>query len=353
MTLVQSSSPATTVQRAEMAMKLNISDMSTTDKIENNTSYPIISYSVRFPLLLTFEIPSIICYIIVLSHIFSEKSLRSATHNYVVILILISSFIIVSLVIPWEMDYYRQNKVSIESSTFCMIWWFFDLCSFYTCQILVAWASFERHILVFHHHLFDQKWKKICFHYMPPLILIIYMWIFHIYVIFIFPCDSYIDLKNKQCLFPCYLNDSVFGLWESIFHGVFITICIIVFSCSFLIRVYRSKSHLQESINWWKYRRIIFQLISLSSLYLSIIVPLGIIYIIDRINSSKWASETIECLSFFSYFIPLLLPFICLTTLSEIWTKLRRSINRRANRRIQPMPSHTLPNHDFISVTQV
>ncbi len=352
MTLVQSSS-STTVQQAEMTMKLKISDMNTTEKIEDSTSYPIISYSVRFPLLLTFEIPSIICYIIVLSHILTEKSLRSATNNYVLILILISSFIMVSLAIPWQIDHYRRNKISIESPVFCMLWWFVDLCSFYTCQILVAWASFEQHILVFHHHLFDQKWKKICFHYMPPLILIIYMWIFHMYVIFLYPCDSYIDLKNTKCLLPCYLNDSIFGLWESIFHGIVITICIIVFSCSFLIRVYRSKSRLQQSMNWWKYRRIIFQLISLSTLHLSINFPLDIFYIIYRTNPSNRTLETIEFLGFFTYFIPLLLPFICLTSLSEVWTKLRRNINRRANRRIHPMPFCTLPNNDCIAVTQV
>jgi hypothetical protein len=331
-----------------MEMKLNISD-----NIENNTSYPIISYSVRFPLLLTFEIPSIICYIIVLSHILTEKSLRSATNNYVVILILVSSFMIVSLVIPWQMDQYRRNNMPIESSTFCMIWWFVDLCSFYTCQILVAWASFERHILIFHHHLFEEKWKKICFHYMPPLILIIYMWIFHIYTIFVYPCDSYIDLKKKKCIIPCYLNDSVLGLWESMFHGIFITTCIIVFSCSFLVRVYRSKTRLQQSVNWWKYRRMIFQLISLSSLYLSVNFPIDIFHIIYRTNPSQWTLRMLECLGFFTYFIPLLLPFICLPSLSEVWTKLTGNINRRVHRRIHPMPFCTLPTNDCIAITQV
>ncbi len=110
--------------------------------------------------------------------------------------------------------------------------------------MLMAWASFERHILIFHSHLFNQKWKKICFHYMPPFIFMIYMIIFYIYVIFIIQCDNYLSF-NGICLIPCYLNDPTLDLWEIIFYGIFTTISILVFSCALLVRVYRSKSRLQ------------------------------------------------------------------------------------------------------------
>lgn len=121
---------------------------------------PLIPNSVVFILLLILEIPSLICHIFVIIYILVKKSLRSAPNNYVMIIMLFYSFMTVLLDIPWQMDYYRRSIVPVRSIVFCRIWWFIDLCFICTDQMLMAWASFERHILIFHSHSLDKSGKR-------------------------------------------------------------------------------------------------------------------------------------------------------------------------------------------------
>lgn len=341
-------------QQHYMKIESNLSeDANTTVESDNYTLYTLIPNSIRFALLLIFEIPSIICYIFVIGFILSKKTLRLAPNNYVMLIILFISFIIVLLCIPEELNYYRRHSILIPSSTFCLIWWFIYLFSFSTCQLLVAWASFERHILIFHGRLLRQKWKKICFYYMPPLVLIIYVMSFYIYVFFLLPCESYFYIENQRCNYPCFLSNPVLNMWQAILHSMFPTICIIVFSFSLIIRVYRSRTHHQQLVNWRKYRKMLFQLISISSLYLSINFPYFIISILDITGLFGWTEIALECLGFFVYFNPLLLPFICLTSLPKIWTKIKRKLHCRAHRQIQPIPLRALAKNGRIQNIQI
>jgi len=157
-------------------------------------------------------------------------------------------------------------------------------------------------------------------------------------VIFLIPCENSVSFDNDKCFVPCYLGDPFLGLWESIVHRLVTTLCIIVFSCALLIRVHQLKNRLRLTLNWRKYRKMLFQLISISSLYLSTNSPFFIIYIVYMINFSDWLLVALECLSFFSFFIPLLLPFICLMSLPKIGRKFKRIIHFRTTRRIKSIP---------------
>jgi len=153
-------------EQVGITIKSNISEyLNTTDQSEYVSSYILVSYSIRYPLLLTFEIPSMVCYLFVIDYILTNKSLHSAPNNYVMLFILFISFVIICLDSPFAIDLYRRHVFAILSSLICLMWYFIDLCLFYTCQILVAWASFERHILIFHDHLLNQKRKNLhlCF----------------------------------------------------------------------------------------------------------------------------------------------------------------------------------------------
>jgi len=120
-----------------------------------------------------------------------------------------------------------------------------------------------------------------------------------------------------------------------------------------LIRVYRSKRRLQQSMNWRKYRKMLFQLISISSLYLSINFPISIIYILSITSFADRALKALECLSFFGYFIPLLLPFICLTSLPDVWRKIKRKIHRRAKKRAHLIRLRTVAKADSIRMIEL
>lgn len=305
------------------------------DDYEDNYPDAIIPGYVRIILLILFIIPSLLCYLFVISCTLVKKSLRAAPNNYVMLFMLFTSFLVVATDIPWAIYYYHQYHVLIKSPMFCLVWWFIDAFGLYTCQVLAAWVAFERHILIFHSRLYNRKWVIICCHYLTPIVLLLYMLIFYIYVIFLLPCDTRWQLDGNSCYDPCYFSDNVFGLWETILHGMITTIFIIIFSGLLIVRVCRSKRRLQQSVHWGKYRRMFFQLTSISALYLSINFPICIVYIFHYTSDLSWTDAAIEVLSFLNYFIPLLLPFACLTSLGGIWNSIKKSLNRRKNRRVE------------------
>ncbi|CAF4085750.1 unnamed protein product, partial [Adineta steineri] len=56
-------------------------------------------------------------------------------------------------VAPATMHVYLFNIVWSQTPTFCMIWKFLDSFIYASIAKLVAWASIERHIIIFH-----NKW---------------------------------------------------------------------------------------------------------------------------------------------------------------------------------------------------
>ncbi|CAF1127987.1 unnamed protein product [Adineta ricciae] len=303
---------------------------------DNEDYYPdaVIPGTVRMILLIAFIIPSLLCYLFVIVCTLVKKSLRSAPNNYVMLFMLFTSLLVVGTDIPWAIYCYHQYTVLIKSPMFCLVWWFIDAFGLYTSQVLTAWATLERHILIFHSHFYNRKRVMICCHYLAPIVLLLYMLIFYIYVIFLLPCETRWQLDGNLCYEPCYFSDYVFGLWETILHGMITTIFIIIFSSLLIIRVCRSRRRLQQSVHWGKYRRMFFQLISISALYLSINFPICIVYIFHYTSDLSWTYASIQVLSFLNYFIPLLLPFVCLTSRGGIVISIKQILKRQKNRRV-------------------
>ncbi|CAF1487991.1 unnamed protein product [Adineta steineri] len=59
-------------------------------------------------------------------------------------------------VAPATMHVYLFNIVWSQTPTFCMIWKFLDSFIYASIAKLVAWASIERHIIIFH-----NKWVSL------------------------------------------------------------------------------------------------------------------------------------------------------------------------------------------------
>ncbi|UJR12309.1 hypothetical protein I4U23_016486 [Adineta vaga] len=196
-------------------------------------------------------------------------------------------------------------------------------------NLLVAWASFERHLLIFHSNIFNLKWKNVCFHYMPPILISIYQIIFYIYCSFFFPCETQVDFDNNICYYGCQSRDPSIGMWQTSFHGIFPLICVLICNGALLFRVYRSKARLQQSINWQKYRTMIFQLVSIAFLYLSLNLPFYIAYIWVITAPSPMAVMLLQRTGFLTYFVPLLFPFACFLSIPQLGSKMKQILHRR------------------------
>lgn len=303
--------------------------------------YPhFIPKSVKFYILLSFEIPSLVCYLFVIFYILTQKKLRSAPSNYALLILLFPGFLLAAIDIPLVLNFYQQDKVLFENFIFCKAWRFIDFPTWAMSNIIVSWASFERHILIFHDGLLRTKFGKIFLHYLPPILLLIYITCFHLYFLFFYPCQNIYNFREIFCGLPCYINHNSVSIYDLTIHILIPSILIVIFSVSLLIRVIRSKHRFQQCLKWKKYRRMVFQLIAISSLSLMILIPLFLINLLMLLNFYAYAYRLQELAMFMPYFYSLCLPFVYITSIPDVWRTLKTNVHYRFRRRIASMNSN-------------
>ncbi|CAF1344582.1 unnamed protein product [Adineta ricciae] len=177
-----------------------------------------IPFSIRFYLYLPLLIPSIPCSIFVLYHFLTNRTLRRALNNHVIILILFLGLLYELTDVIWLIHYYRVRTTLFQTSTFCLLWVFIDVGIFVTITNLVAWASIQRHILIFHDTWVTTKRGRLVFHYIPSFICFLYPIMFYAYVFFIFNCDQPLNYNIIRCGYSfCAEYDPIIGKFDGIF----------------------------------------------------------------------------------------------------------------------------------------
>jgi hypothetical protein len=219
------------------------------------------------------------------------------------------------------LDNLRQSgRVLFPTPTFCMIWWLIDDISYNIQTVILAWASIERHILIFHSKYVTTKKQKILYHYFPPSILIIYLFSFHTGVLIFPPCVNKFNFTKIECgSNPCYLSIGFLAIWDIIINNVFPTLIIAIFNSALIYRIIIQKKRLRQPIQWRKHRRMSMQLISLSAVYLCINLPMIVVKLIQLILHKEPQMGFGSQLYIFilTYSVTLSLPFVvCLNRLS-------------------------------------
>ncbi|CAF3755408.1 unnamed protein product [Rotaria sordida] len=243
-----------------------------------------ITLSMRFNIYLVHTIPSFIAYIIIIIYILTHKTLRSAPNNYCLIILLVVQFAFKIIDAPLQLYFYHQGKVLFQNAIFCYIWRLINHSGYSIGAMLLAWASFERHILIFHDRLLRSKWKNICLHYVPPFIIIVYVLCFYIYALSFYSCKIPLNFQSVACGNGWMQNYPVLSAWSKMIHNIISPICIAVFSVSLLVRVLYSKRRLQQTFSWRKYRKMAYQLLSISFLCLGIVLPYGLFIFLSRVG---------------------------------------------------------------------
>jgi len=191
--------------------------------------------------------------------------------------LLLSGLLFELIDLPLQMDYLSLGYVRFQSPTLCLIWIFIEFWCHAANSLLLTWASFERHILVFHYQwLSKYKYNKILFHYFPLIILFIYLSIYYLVAIIFPPCSTMFDYNSQLYgFFPCFLiNMPSIALWDAIVHNTIPTLLISFFNATLFIRVARQKYQLYQPIRWQKYRKMAIQLLTISRWYLLIHFPM-------------------------------------------------------------------------------
>ena len=190
--------------------------------------------------------------------------------------------------------------------------------------MLFAWASIERHILIFHDGWVATKKKRFLLHYLPVIIICTYSAIFYSIVYFFPPCENTV-LKTGLICFSVCLYDSVgLRVYETIVNNIIPSLTIVAFSIALLVRILRQKQRMRQAIQWRKHRKMTIQLLSISFLYLVFTCPYAFMIFLRMCGLPENVGLDFEYLaSFFSYYIVIFFPFVTIFTVPEVLTKFK------------------------------
>src|SRR5579862_3581106 len=177
----------------------NTSNSNGTQGITEPSDGVNLSRELRFWFLIVFDIPSTICTLIILFYVITDRKVRSSLKNHPLLVTLLLGFTIQTIDIPLYINFIRHSSVVPRSPSTCLIWWFVDYGMFNSGLWLMTWTAFERHILVYHNHWLVTRKARIMLHYMPLLIIVLYLFSFYIYVIYFLPCQNVYDYSLPQC----------------------------------------------------------------------------------------------------------------------------------------------------------
>jgi hypothetical protein len=280
---------------------------------------------IKYIIMQTCHISSIVCCIFTLPHLLLNRNLRSALHNHIPLILLIISTFDLLLNHPLTLNYLRTNRVTPSTNATCLFWNFINSIFTVGTYWTMAWGSIERHLLIFHSALFATRRRRMLFHYIPLFITtFIYPPIANLVIILLYPCQNQFNMMSLFCGFPCSLKIPSVALYTRIAHNFVPTFIVAGATLALLVRSIRQKQHVQHNqFRWRRYRRMIIQLLALVSVFLFLTLPATTVSIVQNCCLPTFA-VTLE-VSYFNFlvrFITIFMPFICLSSLPEIWSKL-------------------------------
>ena len=287
-----------------------------------------ISFVIWSWLFLVPVIPSVIVAIFTLYHLISNRTLRSALHNHVIILLLIFGLIVSLTDVIWLIYYFRMGIALSTTPAFCLVWLMIGSAIYVLIQVLMAWASIERYILIFYPNVLGTKTKRFLFHYLPLIICVVYPTIFYFIVFIILPCDRPFYYRAPLCArYLCLSQYSWLALWDSFFHFLLPAFIIGIFGITLFLRVLFTRYRVHRRIDWKKYRKLTLQLLPISIVYMALKCPPMIMFAVytagvDLGVGGKYFVDSI----FFSYWSILFTPFASVISLPNLRAKCTKFI---------------------------
>ena len=136
------------------------------------------------------------------------------------------------------------------------------------------------------------------------------------FVLFFPPCENELDYDQPWCEYPCYYDERSLVMYDTIVNCIIPILLIIIFNILLVLRYINQKQRLQGVIRWRQCRKMVIQLLLISSLYLIFYLPLLILIAAHLFGIPAEIGADAELYAyFFSYFIPLLSPYVCLASL--------------------------------------
>jgi hypothetical protein len=321
------------------SLSINSTESSTFDDTQQTRN-------IKFGLFVALEPPALICNFILVYYLIADRTLRKTLQYHAILALLIVTLLTNLIELPRITNYLRIGIVFPQTDINCLIWQWCDYSLFSAVNIYMFWISVERYLLIFHGGLYTTAKRRLLFHYLPLIIIIVYILFFYAVAIFIYPCELQLDFSQPLCGFPCYTTHANISLYDLIAHTIIPMSLGMLCDTSLMIRVlFRKRVGLQhQGTQRRKYRKMVIQLLSISSIYLTCQIPFdAVVFIQLFVNLPDWAAY-MQIIYFYYFFwlLTLLLPFVCIGCLTEVTNKLKNSFMQRRIRNIMVVPMSTI-----------
>lgn len=300
---------------------------------------------IKFGLFIFLEPPALVCNLILIYYLIADRTLRHTIHYHSILVLLIITLLTNLVELPRIIHYLHVGMVVPHSDLNCLFWQWCDYFLFSSANLYMFWLSFERYLLIFHGSLYTTVKRRLLFHYLPMVVILVYAFCWYTVVVFIYPCKRQFDFSQPLCGFPCYTTHANVSLYDLIAHTGLPLAASMVLDTSLIIRVlYRKRVGLQhQGGQWYRYRKMIIQLLTISSLYLSNQLPFTTVVFLQLfINLPDWLGHIqVVYLYYLFWLLTLLLPLGCIGCMTEIASKLKITLTRQ-KRKISMMAPITI-----------
>lgn len=273
---------------------------------------------IKFVALTVLQLFAVPCYLYIFRRVYTRRQFHRSRqhHQHVMLLLLIVSFLFVTVCLPFTQVYMYTSRVYPASETFCSFWNWFHYSLNITNLFLMAFASLERNWLIFHPWLVRTRCGQFFLHYCPLLFCLLYPPLFYFGAIFMHKCESYYDFSQLLCKWPCYFHERTWANIDTFVNNQAVLYSIPVFCLIIYVRVCLQKRALQlKPFKWRRDRKMIIQLSAISTFYLLLWLPLQLPALINLCwNKDFLLQAQIDYMYLFPYLIHLIYPYIVLLT---------------------------------------
>ena len=299
-------------------MASNITESTST--VSTTTLFPYINSlhanHIKFGVLVVLQAVSIPCFLYVFFQFYRQRQLRQSLSCHIMLLLLINSFLFVTIALPLTEVYLYRSYVSPASVTFCNFWNWFHYSLNITNIFLMAFASIEQHWLIFYPAFIRHIGKKVLFHFCPIAFCLLYPTMFYFILILVHSCRVSYNFDLLLCKWPCFYRSKFFTQFDLYFNNYTPLIVIPVFCAILYVRVFIKKRSLKlEAFKWKRDKKMIIKLWAISSLYLGMWMPLQLLGIINLYFDTYFLYQAqVDYMFLFPYLIHIVYPFIVLLT---------------------------------------
>ncbi len=301
---------------------------------------------IKFGIFLVLQFFAVCCFLNAFFQYLYRRKLRQTLSYHIIFLLLLTSFLFVTIALPLTEAYLFTSYVYPSNDLFCSLWTWFHYSVNIINLFLMAYISIERHLIIFHGQILQNKLGKYLLHYCPICFCLIYPPTFYVGAIFLCPCTNTYDYTQLLCTWPCYFGNYTWSNIDLFFNNYTPLLTIPIFCFSLYIRVfYQKRSMRLEANKWRRDKKHILQLFAISSLYLLMWMPLQIAGLVNIYWDPAFLVQAqIDYMYLFPYFIHLIYPFIVIFTMDHK--------NRIDNQQVLPVQPNNAPALRIIALTK-